>query len=77
MLMNNEKTTSGGIGFGSTILLIFIILKLVGVIDWSWWWVLSPIWIPIVLLLAVSILLFVVYRIVKYFRPKNGLKNFF
>ena len=77
MFMNNEKTTSGGIGFGSTILLIFIILKLVGVIDWSWWWVLSPIWIPVVLLLAVSILLFVVYRIVKYFRLKNGLRNFF
>lgn len=77
MFMNNEKTTSGGIGFGSTILLIFIILKLVGVIDWSWWWVLSPIWIPVVLLMAVSILLFVVYRIVKYFRLKNGLRNFF
>ena len=75
--MNNEKTTSGGIGFGSALLLTFIILKLVGVIDWSWWWVLSPIWIPVVLLLAVSILLFVVYRIVKYFRLKNGLKNFF
>lgn len=58
--MNNEKITSGGIGFGSALLLIFIILKLVGVIDWSWWWVLSPIWIPVVLLLAVSILLFVV-----------------
>ena len=66
--MNNEKTTSGGIGFGSALLLTFIILKLVGVIDWSWWWVLSPIWIPVALLLAVSILLFVVYRIVKYFR---------
>ena len=58
--MNNEKTTSGGIGFGSALLLTSIILKLVGVIDWSWWWVLSPIWIPVVLLLAVSILLFVV-----------------
>ena len=75
--MNNEKTTSGGIGFGSALLLTFIILKLVGVIDWSWWWVLSPIWIPVALLLAVSILLFVVYRIVKYFRLKNGLRNFF
>ena len=63
--MNNEKTTSGGIGFGSALLLTFIILKLVGVINWSWWWVLSPIWIPVVLLMAVSILLFVVYRIVK------------
>lgn len=58
--MSNEKTTSGGIGFGSLLLLTFIILKLVGVIDWSWWWVLSPIWIPVVLLMAVSILLFVV-----------------
>lgn len=63
--MSNEKTTSGGIGFGSLLLLTFIILKLVGVIDWSWWWVLSPIWIPVVLLMAVLILLFVVYRIVK------------
>ena len=61
--MNNEKTTSGGIGFGSALLLTFIILKLVGVIDWSWWWVLSPIWIPVVLLLAVSILLFVVLKL--------------
>ena len=77
MFMNNEKTTSSGIGFGSALLLTFIILKLVGVINWSWWWVLSPIWIPVVLLMAVSILLFVVYRIVKYFRLKNGLRNFF
>ena len=75
--MNNEKTTSGGIGFGSALLLTFIILKLIGVIDWSWWWVLSPIWIPVVLLMVASILLFVVYRIVKYFRLKNGLRNFF
>lgn len=75
--MSNEKTTSGGIGFGSLLLLTFIILKLVGVINWSWWWVLSPIWIPVVLLMAVLILLFVVYRIVKHFRLKNGLRNFF
>ena len=75
--MNNEKTTSGGIGFGSALLLTFIILKLVGVIDWSWWWVLSPIWIPVVLLMAVSILLFVVYRIIKYFRLKNGRRTLF
>lgn len=75
--MSNEKTTSGGIGFDSLLLLTFIILKLVGVINWSWWWVLSPIWIPVVLLMAVLILLFVVYRIVKHFRLKNGLRNFF
>ena len=75
--MSNEKTTSGGIGFGSLLLLTFIILKLVGVIDWSWWWVLSPIWIPVVLLLAVSVLLFVVYKIGKHFRLKNGRRTLF
>ena len=75
--MSNEKTTSGGIGFGSLLLLTFIILKLVGVIDWSWWWVLSPIWIPVVLLLAVSVLLFVVYKICKHFRLKNGHRTLF
>lgn len=63
--MNNEKTSSGGIGFGSLLLLTFIILKLVGVIDWSWWWVLSPIWISAALLLTISVLLFVLYRIFK------------
>lgn len=73
--MSNEKTTSGG--FGAVLLLTFIILKLVGVIDWSWWWVMSPFWIPVVLLLAVSVLLFVVYRIFRYFRLKNGRRIFF
>lgn len=32
---------------GGTILLVFVILKFTGVIDWSWLWVLSPIWLPI------------------------------
>lgn len=30
----------------SLILVLFIALKLLGYIDWSWWWVLSPIWVP-------------------------------
>ena len=37
---------NSGSGLG-TLTLIFIVLKLVGVIDWSWWWVLSPTLIPI------------------------------
>jgi len=31
------------------VLVVFVILKLVGLIAWSWWWVLSPLWIPIAL----------------------------
>lgn len=32
---------------------LFIGLKLTGYIDWSWWWVLAPVWIPVVLALVV------------------------
>lgn len=41
--MNND--TRCGMGFISVLTLIFIVLKLCKVITWSWWWVLSPIWI--------------------------------
>ena len=37
----------GGIGLVDVLLVVFIILKLAGVIDWSWWWVLSPLWFGI------------------------------
>lgn len=39
---------------------IFVTLKLVGEISWSWWWVFSPIWIPITLVLF-GLLIFVIY----------------
>lgn len=44
--------------------LLFVGLKLTGNIDWSWWWVLSPIWLPIAVLLFVLICLFVANLIV-------------
>lgn len=42
--MENSSTSSGGIGFIGLLTILFIGLKLTGYIDWSWWWVLSPIW---------------------------------
>ncbi len=53
--MSNTNNNSGGIGFGSLLVLLFIGLKLGGIITWSWWWVLSPIWIPILLILVVAL----------------------
>ena len=41
----NDKQASGGIGFTGLLTIVFIILKLCGIIAWSWWWVLSPLWI--------------------------------
>jgi fatty acid desaturase len=42
---NNSSSNSGGIGFTGLLTVAFVVLKLTNVIDWSWWWVLSPIWI--------------------------------
>ena len=41
--------TAGGITFSGLLLIAFIVLKLTGVIEWSWVWVLAPFWIPILL----------------------------
>lgn len=44
-----ERNSGGGIGFTSLLTLLFIGLKLTGFIDWSWWWVLAPVWVILVL----------------------------
>lgn len=49
-----SEKTSGGVGFFGALTLLFIYLKLAGHITWSWWWVLAPIWVPIVLFLLLA-----------------------
>ena len=51
----------GGIGFCGLLTLIFITLKLCDVITWSWWWVLSPIWIPTAIILSILLIAAVIY----------------
>lgn len=40
------QVSTGGIGFFGLLALAFIVLKLTNYINWSWWWVLSPLWLP-------------------------------
>jgi hypothetical protein len=47
------QSSSNGIGFTGLLLIIFITLKLLGKIAWSWWWVLSPAWIAAILFVLV------------------------
>ena len=42
-----KENTSSGIGIGMVLFIVFLVLKLTGTIDWSWWWVTSPLWIPL------------------------------
>jgi len=58
---------SGGIGFVGALQITFVVLKLCKVIDWSWWWVLSPIWIST----ALTILVVLIGNIVIYVRDKR------
>ena len=56
------SSSSGGAGFTGLLTIAFIVLKLTGVIHWSWWWVLSPIWISALFVIG---LLTVMYILVK------------
>lgn len=55
-----NAVAGGSLGFGSVLTIVFVILKLTKTIDWSWWWVLAPTWIPIAftLLIVISIISF-------------------
>lgn len=58
----SNQTNSSGIGFGTLLAILFIGLKLTGYIDWSWWWVLSPIWIPIAIVIFIILLAAMIQR---------------
>jgi len=45
VMSKSSSSVSGGIGFPGLLTVLFIGLKLTGHITWSWWWVLSPLWI--------------------------------
>lgn len=58
-MSDGGNTTSGGIGFSGVLFIVFLILKLTHVIDWSWVWVFAPLWIN----LLIIIVMFVVFII--------------
>ena len=60
MQKGNKKMNSGGLSLPSVLLVIFIVLKLCHVIDWSWVWVLSPFWITLAVVLPI---VFIAYKI--------------
>lgn len=57
-MSNSSNSSEGGIGLGMILFLIFLVLKLTGNIDWSWWWVTSPLWIGFGIVLLCFILIF-------------------
>lgn len=50
--MSNQNN---GLGLGAILAIVFTVLKLCGVINWSWWWVLLPVWGPLALVVLLAI----------------------
>ncbi len=68
MSENKSSSNNGGIGFTGLLTIVFITLKLCGVITWSWLWVLSPLWIG----LALVVVLFFILGLVSLIMIKKG-----
>ena len=54
----NKESGKQGVGALELLSIAFIVLKLCKVIDWSWWWVLSPVWITVVIVVILLIISF-------------------
>lgn len=53
----SNNNSSGGLSLATILFLIFLVLKLTNYIDWSWWWVTSPLWISAILVILIFLIL--------------------
>jgi len=69
----SNNTINGGIGLSSALTLMFVFLKLWGKIDWSWWWVLSPLWLGLALFIAAVLLVLIVAALIVIIKDRKRL----
>ena len=59
------------IGFFGLLGIVFICLKLIGIIDWSWWWVTMPLWFGVAIFVAIFFFYLVVYTLARWLKVDN------
>jgi hypothetical protein len=64
-MSENKKST--GLSLTTVLFLVFLILKLTNNIDWSWWWVTSPIWLPFALVICIGLLFLTIFVLILIF----------
>lgn len=70
--MSSNNSNSGGIGFAGMLAIVFIVLKLCKVIDWSWWWITCPLWGPAALVI-IGFLIYLPFKMRKEKDKRNRL----
>jgi hypothetical protein len=65
-MSSKSNSSGGGLGCGGVIQVIFIVLKLLNLIDWSWWWVMSPTLIDI----AFAVILLIIFLLAAAMKGK-------
>lgn len=71
IMSNSSSSSSGGIGFLGLLAILFITLKLCGVISWSWWWVTAPLWGGFALFVAIFIVAAILAVVLSAFSSKR------
>lgn len=61
-MSSNRNSSNSGIGICGVLTIVFVVLKLVGVINWSWLWVLCPLWINLLLTIIVAVIIVIINK---------------
>lgn len=66
-MSDSKAVVTSELSFELVLFLIFLVLKLTGFIDWSWWWIFAPLWIPagVALLIVFIIGIVFIYKLPK------------
>ena len=71
---NKTNPHAGGVSIVGVLTLIFFVLKITGLINWSWWWVFSPIWIYLLLFFTIALIAAVVIAVIQKEESRHKLK---
>jgi hypothetical protein len=61
-MSKEQKTTPINSGILTILFVVFLVLKLTGNIDWSWWWITSPLWMPVAAIFVLIVIVLVFYN---------------
>lgn len=57
---NKKQTATASLSFLDLLAITFIVLKLLGKITWSWWWVLAPVWMPLAIVIVIVVVALII-----------------